>query len=136
MLFFDHNGKLAYTHHCEGCERFPLEDSDEPCLMCGYTKNEVDAVREKVEVMNQLYEKHGEEYHEKPIQHSRNAFLQLHAITIGGEDYDYVTFADIDMNDDIRKLADLTDHMVELIIIPTDIAHKELNYDDEDDYFD
>lgn len=132
-LQFDITGRLFYMHGCEGCDRFPLDDPDEPCLLCGYTTNEINKIHHKTEAMNEAYEKYGQEFEENPKRQSRNAYLHVANISLGGGDYDYITLTDIDMGDDIRELADLTDEMVEVVFIPTGIVIKDAY--DGDDYW-
>lgn len=135
MLYFDVVGRLSYNHGCEGCDKYPLEDPSEPCILCGYSQDDIGSVYSQVEAMNEAYDKYGQNFEDKPKSKSRSAFLHVSHICLGGE-YDTMTLTDVDMDGDIRKLADLTEHMVELVIVPTDIVHKGLYNDDdyEDDY--
>jgi hypothetical protein len=133
MLYFDVAGRLNYEHGCEGCLKYPLEDLEEPCLLCGYSQKEIEDIHSKVEAMNEAYEKYGQNFEENPRSKPRNAFLHLSNISLGG-DFDTMVLTDIDMNDDIREMADLTEHMVEIIVYPTDIVNKCL-YDDDDEYW-
>ena len=131
MLNFDNNGLLTFSHDCEACDRFPNEDPSEPCIMCGFAHADIIKAENRVNAMNRCYMTYDEDFNNN--DHIRKSNLHVSHLSIGGEGLDQLTLCDIDMNDDIRGLADLTDQVVDIYMIPTGIVYKESLNDDFDD---
>lgn len=47
--------KLYLQHSCEACQRWPSEDPDEDCLMCGYSQNRIQELKVMAEEMMKAY---------------------------------------------------------------------------------
>jgi len=56
-LRFNREGILEYYHDCEACQRYPSKILDEECLMCGYTQQEINDIKNKCDKMNTAYKK-------------------------------------------------------------------------------
>lgn len=128
LIQFDEDGRLYIDHDCQMCFKFPLEHINEPCLQCGYSKLNLIKLEKLVTRTNKAIDLMAnmikEDDHDNEIN-VREGFLQLSTIKLGGNGMDSMTLVDIDQTDDIRGLADLADHMVRVIIYPTNIRHIE-----------
>jgi hypothetical protein len=137
LLYFEDNGRLNIDHECEMCMKFPLENLNEPCLSCGVSQGELLTLEKNVQRVNKaldLMNKFGLD--EEGDVDVREAFLHLSSIQLG-DGLDQLLFTDIDQNDEIRGLADLTEHMCTVVIYPTNIRHVEGDdYIDEEDWED
>jgi hypothetical protein len=135
ILQFDDDGRLYINHHCDICEKFPLENLNEPCLKCGYSQQTLITLERYVNRANKAIDLMGKFIGEDADDNIdvREAFLHLSSITLG-KGLDEVVFTDIDQTDEIRGLADLAEHMCRVIIYPTNIRHIEGDdYIEEDD---
>lgn len=132
LLQFDEDGRLYIDHYCETCEKFPLENIDEPCLSCGHSQANIITLEKLVKRANKALDLIGD-IDDDGID-VREAWLQLSSIKLGNG-LDQVVFTDIDMTDEIRKLADLTEHMCRVIIYPTNIRHIEGDDYYEDEFY-
>lgn len=56
MLSFNKDGLLVFHHNCEACLIYPPNNDDEPCIMCGYTKKELNEIEEHCSRFNKAYE--------------------------------------------------------------------------------
>lgn len=124
MLNFDDSGRLYIDHECEMCEKFPLENLNEPCLNCGHSQYELMALEKYVNRANMAIDMYAPSEDEEIGVKVLEGFVQLSSIKLG-KGLDEATLTDIDLTDDIRKWAEFTDHMVRVIIYPTDIRHQE-----------
>jgi len=123
LLQFDENGRLYINHDCEACKKFPLENLNEACLECGYSRSEliqleglVNRANKAIDMMsNALTEEDGKEID------VREVFLHVKEIRLGGDKPDMIILQDLDMTDGIRDLSDLAEHMVRVIIYPTNM---------------
>jgi hypothetical protein len=128
LLQFDDDGRLYIDHVCESCMKFPLEDLNEPCLECGYMRSKLIQLEKYMNRANKALDlmataiKEDDQDDEIDV---REAFLHLKSIKLGGSDMDTMVLVDIDQTDEIRRMADLAEHMVRVIIYPTNMRHIE-----------
>lgn len=132
LLQFDDNGRLYINHECETCMKFPLENLNEPCLQCGHSQIKLITLEKNVTRVNKALDLManflGDDMNEDIDV--REAFLHLSGIKLG-DGFDEIFFTDLDMTEEIRGLADLADSMCRVIIYPTNIRHKEVEFIDE-----
>lgn len=133
LVYFEDNGRIYLNNECEMCFNYPLENLNEPCLACGLTQQELITLEKNIERANKALDLFSKFSDDDDLKNSREAFLHLSGINLG-DGLDQVVFTDIDQTDEIRGLADLTEHMVTLVIYPTNIRHVEGDeyYEDED----
>lgn len=136
IIQFDESGRLYIDHECEMCMKYPLEDLNEPCLACGCSQLSLIQLEKLVNRANKAIDLMGnlvkEDDHDDEID-VREAFLHLNGIQLGGGEPDTMILMDIEQTDEIRKMADLADHMVRVIIYPTNVRNVDM-FDIGDDY--
>jgi hypothetical protein len=136
LIQFDDNGRLYINHECESCMKFPLEDLNEPCIECNYSKLALIKLEGKIDRANRAIDLMGKSFTENDGEEIdvREAFVHISEIKLGGSGMDKMILQDIDMTDEIRGMADLAEHMVRVIIYPTNIRHVEGDDYDDDGY--